>query len=51
MGQLGDAMSIVGAGATVPGVNATQDVGTFMTAHNNGSGTSGEVDFTAFATS
>nr|WP_194895430.1 NEW3 domain-containing protein [Catenulispora pinisilvae] len=37
--------------ATVPSVNATQDVGTFMTAHNDGSGDSGEVDFTGFATS
>ncbi|MEY9927438.1 alpha-galactosidase [Catenulispora sp. GP43] len=37
--------------ATLPGVNATQDVGTFMTAHNEGSGDSGEVDFAGFATS
>ncbi|GAA1964212.1 hypothetical protein GCM10009838_21850 [Catenulispora subtropica] len=37
--------------ATVPGVNATQDVGAFMTAHNVGSGDSGEVDFTGFQTS
>ncbi|MEY9904667.1 alpha-galactosidase [Catenulispora sp. MAP12-49] len=37
--------------ATVPGTHATQDVGTFMTAHNEGSGDSGEVDFKGFATS
>ena len=37
--------------ATLPGVNATQDVGTFMTAHNGGSGESGAVDFKGFATS
>ncbi|MDH6110170.1 hypothetical protein P3T36_006666 [Kitasatospora sp. MAP12-15] len=31
--------------ATVPDVAATQDAGVFMTAHNNGGGTTGEVDF------